>query len=149
MMSSVLEIAATLRDNTRRSLSRLPPPIQQAEATKTAPMLWKSSPKKSSHWACDLAEENTQLQNNFKFKSKIKMIKTYSYQGLLTIPFSNHSNLAYGPVMQFSCMRSSRVVRVSGCQWQSRNSPIPASSDTVESQGRQMKQCRIKYIKIF
>jgi len=45
--------------------------------------------------------------------------------------------------------RSSRVVRASGCQYQCRNSPgcsIPASSDTVESEGRQMKQCWISYI---
>ncbi len=46
-------------------------------------------------------------------------------------------------------MRSRRVVRASGCQCESRISPgsIPASSDTVESEGRQMKQCWITYIK--
>ncbi len=48
-------------------------------------------------------------------------------------------------------MRSSRVVRASGCQWQSRNSrgvgSIPESSDTMEFEGRQMKQCWITYIK--
>jgi hypothetical protein len=45
-------------------------------------------------------------------------------------------------------MRFSQVLRASGCQCQSRNCPgfIPASSDTVESEGRQMKQCWITYI---
>jgi hypothetical protein len=42
-------------------------------------------------------------------------------------------------------MRPSRVVIASGCQCQSRytvlGSIIPASSDTMESEGRQMKQC--------
>ncbi len=41
-------------------------------------------------------------------------------------------------------MRSSLVVSASDCQCRSRNSP--ASSDTVESEGRQMKQCWIQYI---
>ncbi len=46
-------------------------------------------------------------------------------------------------------MRSSRVVRASDCQCQSRNSLWfdSASSDTEESEGQQMKQCWIKYIK--
>jgi hypothetical protein len=43
----------------------------------------------------------------------------------------------------------SRVVRGPDCQCQSRNSPglgsFPASSDTEESEGWQMKQCGIKY----
>jgi hypothetical protein len=43
-------------------------------------------------------------------------------------------------------MRSSQVVRASGFQCQSRGS-IPASSDTAESEGRQMKQRRITYLK--
>ncbi len=47
-------------------------------------------------------------------------------------------------------MRSSLVVRASGCQCQNRNSTvldsIPTSSDTVESEGRQIKQCWIQYI---
>ncbi len=46
-------------------------------------------------------------------------------------------------------MRSSRVVGASDCQCRSRNSllgSIPASSDTVESKGRQKKQRWIKYI---
>ncbi len=40
-------------------------------------------------------------------------------------------------------VRSGRVVRASGCQFRSPNSPgsIPASSDAVESEGQQMKQC--------
>jgi hypothetical protein len=38
------------------------------------------------------------------------------------------------------------VVRASVCQCQSRNSSISASSDTVESEGRQMNQCCMKYI---
>ncbi len=40
-------------------------------------------------------------------------------------------------------MRSNQVARASGCQCQSRNSPgfDPRSSDTVESEGWQMKQC--------
>ena len=42
-------------------------------------------------------------------------------------------------------MRSSRVVRASDSQCRSRNSP--ASSNTVESERRQMKQCWISYIK--
>jgi hypothetical protein len=41
----------------------------------------------------------------------------------------------------------SQEVRASDCQSQSRNSTgIWASSDTAESEGRQMKQCWIKYI---
>ncbi len=44
-------------------------------------------------------------------------------------------------------LRSSRVIRTSDCQCQSSNSSIPASSDTVEIEGWQMKQCWIKYIK--
>ncbi len=46
-------------------------------------------------------------------------------------------------------MRSSRVVRASDCQCLSRIAvlgSISASSDTVESEGRQMKQCWIRYI---
>ncbi len=50
-----------------------------------------------------------------------------------------------------SGMRSSRVVRVSGCQCHSRISPgfDPSilRADTVESEGRQMKLCWIMYIK--
>jgi hypothetical protein len=47
-------------------------------------------------------------------------------------------------------MRSSLGVRASDCQCQRRNGPtvlgsIPASSDTVESEGRQMKPCEIQY----
>jgi hypothetical protein len=41
-------------------------------------------------------------------------------------------------------MRSSRVVRESDCQCRNRNSPagsILASSDTLESEWRQIKQC--------
>ncbi len=47
-------------------------------------------------------------------------------------------------------MRTSRVVRATDCQCRSRNATflgsIPASSDTVEPEGRQMKQCGIQYI---
>ncbi len=46
--------------------------------------------------------------------------------------------------------RSVRVVRPSGCQCNKSQQPwvpIPASSDTVESEGRQMKKCKITYIK--
>ncbi len=44
-------------------------------------------------------------------------------------------------------MWSSRVVRASDNQCRSHTCPgsIPASSDTVESEGRQMKQCWIQY----
>ncbi len=46
-------------------------------------------------------------------------------------------------------MASSRVIRASDSQCQSRNCPWfdPTSSYTVESEGRQIKQCRIKYRK--
>jgi hypothetical protein len=49
-------------------------------------------------------------------------------------------------------MRSSRVGIASNSQCRCRNCPaswilIPASSDTVESEGRQMKQCWIKFWK--
>jgi len=54
-------------------------------------------------------------------------------------------------------MRSSRVWMRSIAEWLERLianavvttvlGSIPASSDTVESEGRQMKQCRISYIK--
>ncbi len=45
-------------------------------------------------------------------------------------------------------MRSSWVFRTSGCQWKSRNlESIPASFDTVESEGQQMKQCWKMYKK--
>ncbi len=50
----------------------------------------------------------------------------------------------------FLCMRSSRVVAASECQCQSCATvlrSIPASSGTVESEGRQMKQCWIEYTK--
>ena len=42
----------------------------------------------------------------------------------------------------------SRVVRATGCQCQSRNRPsqIPAPFDTVQSEGRQIKQCCITYV---
>ncbi len=48
-------------------------------------------------------------------------------------------------------MRSSRVVRASDdnqCQVATVQGSIPASHDTVESEGRQIKQCWIKYRKI-
>ncbi len=49
----------------------------------------------------------------------------------------------------FRWMRSRWVIRASDCQCRSRNSlgSITASSDTAESEGRQMKQCWIKYKK--
>ncbi len=50
--------------------------------------------------------------------------------------------------IKFWWRRSSLVVRASGCQAEVPTvlGSIPASSDTVESEGRQMKQCWIQYI---
>ncbi len=58
------------------------------------------------------------------------------------------ANLYYRYMAVF-WMRSSRVVRVSGCQCQSRKSPgfdPSILSGTVESEGRQMLQCWVTYI---
>ncbi len=47
-------------------------------------------------------------------------------------------------------MRSSRMIRVSDCQANAKVATvlgwIPASTDTVESERRQMKHCRTKYV---
>jgi hypothetical protein len=55
--------------------------------------------------------------------------------------FSNLQGLfSLGSTVHLSRMRYSRVVGASGCQCKVLGS-IPVSSDTVESEGRQMKQC--------
>ncbi len=51
----------------------------------------------------------------------------------------------YVPCQVVWWMRSSQVVKASGCQCQSRNSP--GFDPCVESEGRQMKHCWISYIK--
>jgi len=66
--------------------------------------------------------------------------------------FQSTHPMATSVAVQYFWMRSSGVVRVSDSQCRGRNCPgfdpsIPASSDTVQSEWRQMKHCWISYIK--
>ncbi len=88
-----------------------------------------------------ISKYNTKIWADF-FRASAKPLVCYKLSNMTTIDYMYCTVYIYGWDLVYGWDLAECMARASDCKVLGL---IPASSDTVESEGRQMKQCRIKY----